>query len=273
MPLRLPTYYKLSWMIFGLLASVIAATVLGTPHTIDEPILYKKTLLNLLIGGTIWGLFLFVILQFDRRMPWEKIDKPKRWFWQMLFTLPAAILIDWAGVKIRNHVLDAEYISHIFWYTDLPVLILLSIVIHYLFQQTYLKNLAATNVRAAEPKIEAPLIVELPTHLSLKKGKKTYQISCTEIAYLYRTDQINFLRLHDGKDWIWDQSLSVLESQLDPQQFFRVNRQLLLSRQAILSFEVLANRQTQIQLNPPLDTPALLNKNRLAQFKQWQQEF
>ncbi|MFK7924153.1 MAG: LytTR family transcriptional regulator DNA-binding domain-containing protein [Bacteroidia bacterium] len=272
MRLQLPPYYKLSWMATGLLVSVLAATVLGTPHTIDEPILYQKIIFNLLIGGTIWGLYLIVVLQFDQKMPWEKIEKSKRWFWQILFTLPAAIWIDWAGVKLRNFVLDAEYIPHIFWYTDFPVMIFLTLIIQYLFQQAYLKHLVVAEVRVASPQIEAPATNEIPAHISLKKGKKTYQIQCKEIAYLYRTEQINFLRLKDGKDWIWDQSLSVLESQLDPQQFFRVNRRLLLSKQAIISFEVLANRQTQIQLNPPLESPALLNKNRLAQFKQWYQD-
>ncbi|MEL7529838.1 MAG: LytTR family transcriptional regulator DNA-binding domain-containing protein [Bacteroidota bacterium] len=267
----MPHYYQLKWMLLGLLLSVITATVLGTPHTIEEPILYQKIFFNLLIGGAIWGLILLVILRFDARMPWESVHKPKRWLWQILFSLPGAVLIDWLGVQIRNELLGAEYIPHIFWYTDFPVLVLLMLLVQYLFQQAYLKNQLRKGPKATPP-LQPTADQHPPTfaaQLSLKKGQKTYQIVVAEIAYLYRRDQINFLRQIDGQEWIWDQSLSALESQLDPQAFFRVNRQLLLHRQALHSYEVLPNRKTQIQLNPPLEEPALLNKNRHAQFKQW----
>ncbi len=266
---KIPSYYKLSWMLLGLLVSVITATVLGTPHTIKEPILYQKILFNLLIGGAIWYLILVVILYFDARMPWESTHKPKRWFWQILVTLPGAILIDWFGVQFRNTLLGSEYIPHIFWYTDFPVLILMMLIIQYLFQQAYLKHKLSILNPAPHPSKMPGESNNFTAHISLKKGSKTYQIPVEAIAYLHRLDQINFLRQFDGKEWIWDQSLSALESQLDPKSFFRVNRQLLLNRKAIISYEVLSNRQTQIQLNPELPKPAFLNKNRLAQFKQW----
>lgn len=256
-------------MLTGLLVSVITATVLGTPHTIGEAILYQKILFNLLTGGLIWGLILIVVLYFDGQMPWETSPKLKRWFWQIVLSVPGALLIDWYGVHIRNALLGSEYISHIFWYTDFPILILMLLIIQYLFQQAYLKH------QLINPEPEPARLavnqaqVSFAAHISLKKASKTYQIPVAEIAYLHRQDQVNFLRQFDGKEWIWDQSLSALESQLDPKAFFRVNRQLLLNRNAILSYEVLGNRQTLINLQPALANPAFLNKNRLAQFKQW----
>lgn len=269
MLLGIPPYYRLAYMIAGLLVSVLVSTILGTPHTIAEPILYQKILFNLLIGGLIWGHYLMVILWLDRRYPWESSRHAYRWLRQMLLTFPVGLLLDWGGVRVRNALLDSEFIPHIFWYTDFPVLFLLTLLIHYLFQQAYLRHLSQRNTITSTPKVESTAERKGTTHLQLKKGKTTFQIPLAELAYVYRHEQINFLRQFDGQEWIWEQSLSALEAQLSEQDFFRVNRQLLLNRKAIQSYEVLPNRQTEISLEPDWEQVALLNKNRLAQFRQW----
>ena len=103
----------------------------------------------------------------------------------------------------------------------------------------------------------------------MKRGKKTYVILVEDIAYFYRKDQFNYLRKKSGEEYMVDESLSAIEQDLEASSFFRINRQLLAHRNSISSFKVLPSRQTELAIEPKMDSLPLLNKNRSAQFKQW----
>lgn len=266
-----PNRYNNLWMLIGIPVSVILATVIGTPHTIWDGILYQKIIFNLSTGLGIWLFYYWVILKFDRKMPWESTDHLRRWMFQLMASVPIACIFNYTATRFRNHLFDWPFSSHIFFYTDIPVLIFISVVIHFIYQQQYIRHQKSKNVESnlsaesAEP--EKP-----PHQLTVKKGKKNYLIPIDEIAYFYRKDQYNFLRKWDGQEWMLDQSLAAIEQTVDAQQFFRINRKLIVNRKAISSFKVLDTRQTELEIIPLFQELALLNKNRSAQFKQWLQE-
>ena len=258
-------------MLMGIPLSVILATLIGTPHTLFDAILYVKIGLNLFTGGVIWGFYYVVILWFDRTMPWESTYYLKRWTFQMGISMPVAILFMWGMVNLRNELIEWPFSTHLFLYTDIPILFLISIAIHFFYQQGYLAHWRKQAVNKAIAIPDVPEPAPMPAVITVKKIKKTYVVPIKEVAYFYRKAEFNFLRKWDGQELMIDQSLAASEASIDADIFFSINRQLLVNRQAICSYKVLDTRQTELQLTPPLDEGTLLNKNRFAQFKQWLQ--
>src|SRR5690606_33200105 len=65
------------------------------------------------------------------------------------------------------------------------------------------------------------------TRFLVKAGNRIRAVKTTEIAYIYADQKLNLLVTHDGQKYPLDYSLDDLNLMLDPQYFFRVNRQLI----------------------------------------------
>lgn len=94
-------------------------------------------------------------------------------------------------------------------------------------------------------------------------------IETADIAYLYIDRSITHIRCQNGDRFTSNQSLSELENRLDKNQFFRANRQYLLSIKAIEKIFVYGNNQLKITVLPPSPDDILISKNRVAEFKEW----
>jgi DNA-binding LytR/AlgR family response regulator len=250
------------WIGAAVPLSVVLGTVIGTPHTFADAILYMKIALNLFLGAVVWGFLFAASRQFDRLMPWESVRHSRRWLLQLLVTLPVVSAIVWVLVSIRNDFLDTPSSLHLFFYTDVPVISLLAFGIQLLFQRMQLSKMPQQVAEAPPP----------PATIAVKNLGKTHLIPTSDIAYIYRLDNVNYLRRFDGQDVLSDQSIKTYEETLGEQAFFRVNRKLLVSRQAIVSFKATADRKTLLELTPPWKEAAVLDKNRLSIFKKWLQQ-
>jgi len=247
------------WIAIAIPVSVILGTVIGTPHTLGDAILYLKIALNLILGVVVWG-FLFLLSElFDRLMPWRSSSHTKRWIFQLAVSLPMVSAIVWGLVWVRNDYLGTSSSLHLFLYTDVPIISLLAFGIQLLFQRLHLKQTADETM---EPSAAAAT-------LAIKNLGKTHIVPVVDVAYIYRINGLNYLRRFGGQDIISDQAIKAYEEMLDAQMFFRINRKLLVSRQAITSYKVTADRKTILELRPPWKEVALLDKNRLSDFKKW----
>lgn len=60
-------------------------------------------------------------------------------------------------------------------------------------------------------------------------NEKSYTLDVADIAYFYSENKITFAVTFTGQEHLIDLSLNKLSEQLDPDRFFRANRQILLS--------------------------------------------
>ncbi|QIP14985.1 response regulator transcription factor [Spirosoma aureum] len=70
-----------------------------------------------------------------------------------------------------------------------------------------------------------------------------------------------------------EQKLEDLDSQLDPRQFFRANRQFIVARNSISEAELYFNGRLQLKLKPAPSQQVLISKDRANLFKKWMEEF
>ena len=90
-----------------------------------------------------------------------------------------------------------------------------------------------------------------------------------QIAYVHSLQKNTFLRTLEGRDLPLEESLDRLELQLDPEKFFRLNRQLLVHLQSIKELLAYSKSRVKVMLSPPYDDDAIVSSERSAEFKRW----
>ncbi len=98
-------------------------------------------------------------------------------------------------------------------------------------------------------------------------------VTTEEVMASYIDNGIVYLLLQGGKQYPVDMNLDDLQQQLDPGQFFRANRQFIVSRKAIHDMAVHFNGR--LLLNLKVNTPEaiFISKERVSAFKRWFEAF
>jgi two-component system response regulator LytT len=98
---------------------------------------------------------------------------------------------------------------------------------------------------------------------------KLVPLRSEDIAWFYTSREVVHAQTFDGNSYIVDFTLEQLQDQLDPKQFFRVNRQFVVQRKAILEVNFYFNGRLLIKANPEAAEKMLVSKARAPEFKAW----
>lgn len=102
------------------------------------------------------------------------------------------------------------------------------------------------------------------------KGDKLLPVSIDMIQLFYIKDCQVKAVLTDGMEYNFSLTLDELVDCLNPNLFFRVNRQFLISREAIKDIDLWFNSRLSINLRHSRITEKILvSKARVAEFKEW----
>lgn len=100
--------------------------------------------------------------------------------------------------------------------------------------------------------------------------RETYKmIPATTIDFVYLEHKILHFRLLDGSTIVVPYTLEELEEQLDPQYFFRVNRQYILHIDSIENIHKLFNEKLKIVLKRAPNAEVIVSRIKMPQFKLW----
>ena len=102
-----------------------------------------------------------------------------------------------------------------------------------------------------------------------RKAAAFQAFDVSELAYVVSLDKLSHAVLHDGSRLLLETPLAELESQLDPAQFFRANRQTLLAARAVAGFAAAGKGRLKLQLRPALAGELFVSQERAAEFKAW----
>jgi two-component system response regulator LytT len=104
----------------------------------------------------------------------------------------------------------------------------------------------------------------------IRYGEQVRTVNSDEIAYIYTTHKAIFLVLFTGKEYPLDKTMDNLEKELDPQKFFRINRQFIVSLKSIGHMHVVSKSRVQIELNPPhKEEDVIVSTEKSPLFKEW----
>lgn len=98
---------------------------------------------------------------------------------------------------------------------------------------------------------------------------KIIPVRAEEIAYCHTSDERVTIHTFDGRDLPFDKALDAMMSHLSPEDFFRANRQFIISREAIADISVWFG--SRLSLNLRMETPEriVISKARVPEFKSW----
>jgi len=128
-------------------------------------------------------------------------------------------------------------------------------------QPVQLKQMMALLQRTESPSFRQSFLVSFRDQL--------IPIATQDCAYFSLENTQLFLYSSEGKKWPLDYTLDQLEQQLDPQQFFRVNRQFLVAKKCIAAIHTYFNGRLLLTLNPSVPEKVIISKARTPVFKQW----
>jgi two-component system LytT family response regulator len=110
---------------------------------------------------------------------------------------------------------------------------------------------------------------EYKTRFIVRYGEHIKTIKIEDAAYFYTEDKINFLTTNESRRYTIDYNLDALESMLDPKTFFRINRQFIISINAINEMFSYSKSRVLIKLNPPAKHETIVSTERSGDFKLW----
>jgi DNA-binding LytR/AlgR family response regulator len=99
-------------------------------------------------------------------------------------------------------------------------------------------------------------------------GHKVIRVNTADIAYFCTEDQITWLVTKEQRLAV-EHSLDQLEDLLDPEFFFRINRQMIVQVEAIQRMERYGSSQWMLVLQPEAKDRVLVSRGRSAEFIAW----
>lgn len=148
-----------------------------------------------------------------------------------------------------------------------------------------LKPFDEDDVRAALTKLNGILKTKAPNVLPqkidelfgktrnrfmVKVGKLIKTVAADEVAYFMAEDKYLFLVTKDQQNYIIEETISSLEPNLNPTDFFRINRKFIIHINSIKEMYKLSRNRVRIILSPkPADVEVVVSEERAEAFKNW----
>jgi DNA-binding LytR/AlgR family response regulator len=103
----------------------------------------------------------------------------------------------------------------------------------------------------------------------VKRGADLVSVKAEEVAYFYATHKLVCLVTFADQKYILDKSLSDIEKETDPSQFYRVNRKFLINVNAIKRMKAFTKGKLQIEVEPIVKEEIIVSQENAGLFKEW----
>lgn len=103
----------------------------------------------------------------------------------------------------------------------------------------------------------------------VKKGDSFIPLSITDIAYFYAEDKLVFAKTKSNQRFLIDFTLDNLEATLNPELFYRLNRQFLVSINSVQLVKSSFNGKLKASVLPVFEEEIIISREKAQDFKNW----
>jgi len=105
----------------------------------------------------------------------------------------------------------------------------------------------------------------------IQAGEKIRKVEITDIAWFYALDKAVYIRTSQNQSFPSENSLDSLEQQIDPNQFFRINRKYLVNIDSIANMVAWSRGRIKLELKPKADDEfdSVVSIDRASDFRKW----
>ncbi|MCJ7690751.1 MAG: LytTR family DNA-binding domain-containing protein, partial [Clostridiaceae bacterium] len=114
-----------------------------------------------------------------------------------------------------------------------------------------------------------PIEREYKKRFSVKVGQHLKLITIDEVECFYSENKGTYAYTNDGRNYLLDSTLEQIETDLEPQTFFRVSRKFFINVNAIKDIISYTNSRLQIKLNKFNEQEIIVARERVKDFKDW----
>lgn len=250
-----------------------------------KPLYYGDLAWNTLLVALSWEANRKFIQYLDAHYSWVD-QRFQRLFIQvfgsLLFTVPlvAGMIYIWNELIIhRPNNFDTSYLL----VYDFPLTLLFTLLVHLIYTGLYFQQYYSGLIRELQNRVR-----ELETSVAGVKnaselnkesgyreilivnyGSSSVPVPTGTIAYVYKQNEVSFIRTLEGKEYTSSASLEQLEALLDPANFFRLNRQMIAHLNSIRQFRSDSAGKLSIELTPVFSEEVSVSKKKAGEFKDW----
>jgi len=296
------TYHDFYFRIILALIGAHLIVMYNDPHSFFE-VVFRWPYLRAMLGSFVIAFLLvqyihYVTLRLDSRFDWHD-QTLQRLFWQTvigflspaLFAFMLAAFFFWI---FDMNILKTTYLSQDY---TLIIFMLLAVNIYYFGLHSFLRYKEVAGNKVILPEADYPYPVPSPERweslnevqskkqiLIVDTATKSIPVRTEQIAYLYILSGTVFLRTFEmdsvNESYQINENLKAIEDSLDKKQFFRINRQMIVSFNAVKFYSPGKNKTLDIIVEPQpypgtVSIPSehirlcVVSEDRATAFKDW----
>jgi len=98
---------------------------------------------------------------------------------------------------------------------------------------------------------------------------KLLPIDLNKVSFIYTTGKQTFIHLKDESRYPYSKSLEQIVRTLDPAEFFRANKQFIISRSSVKNITIWFDNRLLITLDTEVPERIYVSKNKASEFRSW----
>jgi DNA-binding LytR/AlgR family response regulator len=130
-------------------------------------------------------------------------------------------------------------------------------------------SIASLDFEAIKRMLVNPTEKSYKQRFTIKIGEHLKMISIDEVECFYSENKGTYLHTLDNRDYLLDNTLEQLETELNPKDFFRVSRKFIIPLKTIKDIVVYSNSRLKVILPTFKADEVIVSRERVNEFKEW----
>ena len=138
------------------------------------------------------------------------------------------------------------------------------------FQTQFQKNsISMLDFEMIKKMLVNPTDKNYKKRFTIKIGQQLKLINIEAVECFYSENKGTYLHTFDNRDYLLDNTLEQLETELDPKDFFRVSRKFIIALKAIKEIQLHSNSRLKVIIPTYKDDEVIVARERVNDFKDW----
>ena len=117
--------------------------------------------------------------------------------------------------------------------------------------------------------LQNPFEKTYKTRFTIKIGQQLKIVTSEEIECFYSENKGTYIHTIDNRNYLIDGTIEALEGELDPKNYFRINRKHIIPLKSIKEIQLHSNSRLKIILPTYRDDEAIVAREKVGEFKLW----
>ena len=114
-----------------------------------------------------------------------------------------------------------------------------------------------------------PVEREFKKRFTIKMGQQLKMIAIEEVECFFSENKGTYLHTFDNRDYLLDQTLEQLESELNPEHFYRISRKYIIPMKGIKEIQIHSNSRLKVILPTYNTDEVIVAREKVSDFKKW----